>query len=266
MALSNQISGLGLEIGFIQNLKKILVFWTLLLLLSPFTAASENHINPQRWLPGDRLDWHSLYLDGYPRENIPIESVRTAIEGRTTIRISPQQQWSDWKTFPLWEKPFLHVPICFSPPELTIEEKWRWRDFFAGGGTLMLDHCFSQTTAIEKDWLRWSQSLFPKSSWETISRSHVLSYTFYLLEKKMLLGNDGVPIRLLDQDGRFIMMWNRSKRFSWETMMRNQVRINSNPTDIETGLRFYVNLLMYLLTGDYKTDQLHLPTILLRRK
>ena len=138
--------------------------------------------------------------------------------------------------------------------------------FFAGGGTLMLDHCFSQTTAIEKDWFRWSQSLFPKSSWETISRSHVLSYTFYLLEKKMLLGNDGVPIRLLDQDGRFIMLWNRSKRFSWETMMRNQVRINSNPTDIETGLRFYVNLLMYLLTGDYKTDQLHLPTILLRRK
>ena len=82
----------------------------------------------------------------------------------------------------------------------------------------------------------------------------------------MLLGDEGGPIRLLEQDGRFIMIWNRSKRYSWETMLRNQVQINPNPTEIETGLRFYVNLAMYLLTGDYKTDQLHLPTILLRRK
>jgi len=180
--------------------------------------------------------------------------------------MSPQQKWSDWLTFQLWETPFIHVPLCFSPPELTIEEKWRWRDFFAGGGTLMLDHCSSQTAVIEEEWVLWSKLLFPESSWETMSRSHVLSYSFYLLEKKMLLGNEGVPIRLLDHDGRFIMIWNRSKRFSWETMMRNQVRINPNPTEIETGLRFYVNLAMYLLTGDYKTDQLHLPTILLRRK
>ncbi|MGB1834515.1 MAG: DUF4159 domain-containing protein [bacterium] len=257
---------MDLEIGFIKNPKTNLIFWTLLFLLSPTLATSENHPNPQRWLPGDRLEWHSLYLDSNPKTNRTIKSVRAAIEGRTTIRMSPQQQWSDWLTFPILEKPFLHVPLCFSPPELTIEEKWRWRDFFAGGGTLMLDHCSSQSPMIEEDWVLWSNLLFPESSWETMSRSHVLSYSFYLLEKKMLLGNEGVPIRLLEQDGRFIMIWNRSKRFSWETMMRNQVRINPNPTDIETGLRFYVNLAMYLLTGDYKTDQLHLPTILLRRK
>ena len=130
----------------------------------------------------------------------------------------------------------------------------------------MFDYCSSQSPMIEEDWVLWSSLLFPETSWETMSRSHVLSYSFYLLEKKMLLGNEGVPIRLLEQDGRFIMIWNRAKRFSWETMMLNQVRINLNPTDIETGLRFYVNLAMYLLTGDYKTDQLHLPTILLRRK
>ncbi len=255
-----------MEIGFIKKLKSNLVVWTLLFLLSPTLATSENHLNSQRLLPGDRLEWHSLYLDSNPRASRTIKSVRTAIEGRTTIRMSPQQQWSDWLTFQLWEKPFLHVPLCFSPPELTIEEKWRWRDFFAGGGTLMLDHCSSQTAAIEEAWVLWSKLLFPESSWETMSRSHVLSYSFYLLEKKMLLGNEGVPIRLLDHDGRFIMIWNRSKRFSWETMMSNQVGINPNPTEIETALRFYVNLAMYLLTGDYKTDQLHLPTILLRRK
>lgn len=266
MALPNQTNGLDLEIGFIKKLKSNPVFWTLLFLLSPTLATSENHLNSQRWLPGDRLEWHSLYLDSNPRASRPIKSVRAAIEGRTTIRMSPQQNWSDWLTFQLWETPFLHVPLCFSPPELTIKEKWRWRDFFAGGGTLMLDHCSSQTAAIEEAWVLWSKLLFPESSWETMSRSHVLSYSFYLLEKKMLLGNEGVPIRLLDHDGRFIMIWNRSKRFSWETMMSNQLRINPNPTEIETGLRFYVNLAMYLLTGDYKTDQLHLPTILLRRK
>ena len=148
MALAKQINGLDLEIGFIKNLKSNLVFWTFLLLLSPTLATSENHLNSQRWLTGDRLEWHSLYLDSNPKPSRAIISIRAAIEGRTTIRMSPQQQWSDWLTFPLWEKPFLHVPLCFSPPELTIEEKWRWRDFFAGGGTLMLDHCSLQTSAI----------------------------------------------------------------------------------------------------------------------
>jgi hypothetical protein len=257
---------IDLEISFTKKAKTNLVFWALFFLLSPALDASQTQLNPQKWLPGDRLEWYSLYLDQAERSSIPIKTVRTAIEGRTTIRIAPQQKWLDWHISPLWEKPFLHVPICSPPPELTKEEKWRWRDFFAGGGTLMLDHCSTQSIAIEEEWIRWSTLLYPGSSWEIMNRSHVLSYSFYLLEKKMLLGNEGVPIRLLDHDGRFIMVWNRSKRFSWEMMMRNTVKISPNQTDIETGLRFYVNLAMYLLTGDYKTDQLHLPTILLRRK
>jgi hypothetical protein len=42
--------------------------------------------------------------------------------------------------------------------------------------------------------------------------------------------------------------------------------VDSNPPVDEVRLRLYVNLMMALLAGDYKSDHLHLPTILRRRR
>ena len=68
-----------MEIGFIKNPKTNLVFWTLLFLLSPTLAIAENHLNSQRWLHGDRLEWHSLYLDSNPRASRTVPYVSKAL-------------------------------------------------------------------------------------------------------------------------------------------------------------------------------------------
>ena len=227
---------------------------------------AQSQVIPEQWVQGDQLIWRTLSLETVPPPDREIQNIRRAIEGRTTIRLGREQEFVRLSQSKLTEYPFLHFPLCEDPPNLDLQARWRWRDYFASGGTLFLDHCSTQTPAREQAWLEWSQELYPEANWETMSRSHVLSYSFYLLEKRMLLGNEGVPIRLLEQNDRFIMIWNRSERFAWQTLQRRPVSINPNPGEIETSLRFYVNLMMYLLAGDYKTDQLHLPTILLRRK
>ena len=91
-------------------------------------------------------------------------------------------------------------------------------------------------------------------------------HLFYLLDKRMTLGKEGTPISLLKQGGRVIIIHNNSQRWSWSSLKRSKVSETLNPPELEIHLRLYINIFMFLLTGDYKGDQLHLPTILLRRR
>ncbi len=180
--------------------------------------------------------------------------------------MASSQQWLSWTQTQLTDYPFLHLPLCETPPEVTPQERWRWRDFFARGGTLFMDYCETLSSERERAWEAWALQIYRDAEWIPLRRSDVLSFSFYLLEKRMLLGSEGVPIRLLEQNDRYIMIFNRSPRLAWSNLAQSAVRVNNNRPDTELALRFYVNLGMYLLTGDYKSDQLHLPTILLRRK
>ena len=55
-------------------------------------------------------------------------------------------------------------------------------------------------------------------------------------------------------------------KWGWFRFKHSPLHVDSNPPVDEVRLRLYVNLMMALLAGDYKSDQLHLPTILRRRR
>ena len=115
-------------------------------------------------------------------------------------------------------------------------------------------------------WQQWGKQIYPGSKWIPLQRNHSLSFSFYLLEKRMFLRYSDIPLFLLEKDDRAIMILNRSARWSWQQFRDSSLQISGNTAENEVRLRFYINLLMYLLTGNYKNDQLHLPTILLRRR
>ena len=127
-------------------------------------------------------------------------------------------------------------------------------------GTLEEQKTFNQS------WKDWGRSIFPGTGWSPLNRKHTLSFSFYLLEKRMLLQNEGSPFSMLELDGRVILLHNQSPRWSWHTLKSSPVSAQLNPRNIEIHLRLYINLMMLFLSGDYKQDQLHLPTILLRRR
>ncbi|MBF0278552.1 MAG: DUF4159 domain-containing protein [SAR324 cluster bacterium] len=212
----------------------------------------------------DRFEWRTVSL----KKTIPvpqsIASIKQAIEGRTSLLMHSMQQWVPYDPAAFRKYSFLHWEMCGRPPLLPIQEKLLLRDFFNAGGTFFLDHC--EGSFNEGEWKRWGASIFPESQWEELESSHVLAYSFYLLEKRMLLDGGHSSINLLKNDGRMIIILNQNSGFSWKNFRQSKVSKNYNSTQNEIRLRFYVNLLMYLLTGNYKADQLHLPTILLRRK
>lgn len=212
----------------------------------------------------DAFEWTSLTFEA-PPEPTSISRVRVAIEGRTTLLLHPEQRWVLFESPKALQVPFLHHEMCGLPPETPLEDRLRWRDFFNHGGTLFLDVCSSGASDSEV-WKRWGRSIYPDTSWAPLNRNHTLSFSFYLLEKRMLLGPGGTPIHLLEQSGRPLLIMNDSPKWSWVRLRDSGVRVTGNAPDDEVRLRLYVNLLMLVLSGDYKSDQMHLPTILLRRR
>ena len=126
--------------------------------------------------------------------------------------------------------PFLHLEMCFPAPKMEWNEIFRWRNYLNSGGTLFLDVCPDSKTRLEQrmlnlSWKDWGKSIFPGTSWSPLNRKHTLSFSFYLLERKMLLQNDGSPFSLLEIDGRVAFIHNKSPRWSWQKLK------NSNTAD-----------------------------------
>ena len=219
---------------------------------------------------GDWFEWVTLIFGSFLPPADPLTHLRQAIEGRTTLILHPFQRFVFFETERLSQYSFLHAEMCSQAMDMDLKKKLRWRDYFNNGGTLFLDACNEGSAenngTITESWKTWGESVFGDSGWSPLNRGHELSYSFYLLDKRMLLGKRGTPISLLKQGGRVIIIHNNSQRLSWTRLKRSEVSASLNPPEVEIHLRLYINFLMLLLTGDYKGDQLHLPTILLRRR
>ncbi|MGK5091805.1 DUF4159 domain-containing protein [Deltaproteobacteria bacterium TL4] len=222
-------------------------------------------LTPQRMIELDRFEWISVSLSPSLPPNRMVTSAMKALEGRTTLQFRPYQEWIPYDPPSFRKYPFLHIEMCTFPPQTTLTDQLHWRDFFNAGGTLFLDYCHADVESME-EWKIWGSSIYPKTQWQAMSSASVLTHSFYLLEKRMLLNRGNTSIYLLENDGRQIMIMNQTAQLSWQAFSLARVTPFQNDPAQELQLRFYVNLIMYLLTGNYKQDQLHLPTILLRRK
>lgn len=240
----------------------------LLLFAAAFSVQSQTTegLTAEELVALDQFEWRTLWLgESAPLPPEPIPRIRAAIEGRTTLRVHPQQQWVRYDPARLVKYPFLHLEMCQAPPGLAQAMRFAWRDFFAAGGTLFLDACPQGPDRAEA-WREWGRALYPGTSWSPLHRGHTLSFSFYLLEKRMLLGSGGAPIFLMELDERPALILNTAPKWGWSRFKHSPLHVDGNSPVDEVRLRLYINLLMVLLAGDYKSDQLHLPTILLRRR
>ncbi|MBF0238005.1 MAG: DUF4159 domain-containing protein [SAR324 cluster bacterium] len=220
------------------------------------TTPEQNH---------DLFEWVTITFQEVLHSDSAIHNVQKAIEGRTSLKLNPVRKRVQFSLENLRKYPFLHLEMCREPPVLKLAEKFAWRDFFNSGGTLFLDACSGSNPVISQ-WKQWGEQIFANSGWVPLNSSHTLSFSFYLLEKKMRYARGGNPVSVLENDGRFIIILNQSTAWNWNSFVASEVSPLLNEFPLELHLRFYVNLLMYLQTGNYKSDQLHLPTILLRRR
>jgi hypothetical protein len=112
--------------------------------------------------------------------------------------------------------------------------------------------------------------LFPRTPLQHISPEHVVYKSFYLLRTPVGRVAAVPYLEGIEQDGRLLVVysqndlggaWARDNFGQWEHEV-----VPGGYEQREMAFRLGINLAMYALCLDYKTDQVHVPFILRRRQ
>lgn len=189
---------------------------------------------------------------------------RTAAELGDPIAIDPAKD--DLSFFPL-----IYWPVTgryANPPPAAVV---RLNEYLRSGGTILFDTRDYQT-GQEAETMRRLASVLDIPPVQQFPANHVLSRSFYLMrefpgrvtggqiwiERAGARVNDGVSS---------VIVGNHDWASAWAVDDSQQPLypvIPGGERQRELSFRFGVNLVMYVLTGNYKADQVHAPAILER--
>jgi hypothetical protein len=191
---------------------------------------------------------------------------RTSIE---TLGEPAEVRLSDENS--LKKTPLLFLSGDGALPAFDDAEVARLRKHLSSGGLLVVDGAEAHPGgAFDQSVRALVKRLFPREGLQKISPDHVLYKSFYLL--RVPVGRvAAVPyLEGVEHDGRLVVVysqndlggaWARDNFGQWE----HEVVPGGSPQR-EMAFRLGINLAMYALCLDYKTDQVHVPFILRRRQ
>jgi hypothetical protein len=194
-------------------------------------------------------------------------SRRTAVETAEPMEVDPETD--DLIFFPL-----IYWPIVAEQPALSPRAVERINRFLATGGTIFFDTRDQGESALGGAGERLRQLVVGLNipALAPVPPDHVLTKSFYLMQEfpgRYAGGqlwiepaedrvNDGVATVIIgsnDYAGAWAVDANGRPAYAV---------VPGGEQQREMALRFGVNLVMYALTGNYKSDQVHVPAILER--
>jgi len=195
------------------------------------------------------------------------------IEKRTSIDVDLDPVVVTLKSDKLHETPFLYLAgdrEIEIPAQAEVEALRRFLTF---GGFLLIDSADGTTDgAFDQSVRKLIEAVFPPpdTGLEPISTDHVIFKSFYLLDNAV--GRVAVASALegVTRDDRVVCAyvandlggaWARDNFGNWEFTCEPD-----GEKQREQAFRIGVNLVMYSLCLDYKTDQVHVPFIMRRRR
>ena len=174
----------------------------------------------------------------------------------------------------------LYPLIFFVVPEnaapLSDRAVTRLNAYLRAGGALVIDTRAGGDPAAQTDVSRLETLLagLDAPQLQTVPDNHVLSRSFYLIKdypgrfagRRLWIEQTGEPgatrgdgvSRLFIGDADWVSAW------AVDENGRDLYSVDGGPQQRETARRFGVNLVMYVLTGSYKDDQVHIPALLER--
>jgi len=194
---------------------------------------------------------------------------RTAVEATQPIGINPVRD--DLSFFPL-----LYWPITPDQPGLSQTAIDNLNSFMAEGGTILIDtrsqNGSNGLLGTERSHLQRLTRGLDIPPLNRVPVGHVLTKSFYLLQDFPGRWRDGGL--WLEPEGRGandgvsrIVIGNSDWAGAWAMDSYGRPRyavVPGGERQREMAYRFGVNLVMYMLTGNYKADQVHVPAILER--
>ena len=206
---------------------------------------------------------------------------RTAIEPADPVAV-------DIETHDLSLYPFLYWPVTDSQLPPSDAAVARLNDYLRFGGMILFDTqdadlggSMGGTTPNGRALQRIAARL-DVPPLEPIPSDHVLTRTFYLLQDFPGRWTDGplwveaspeaetvegMPFRNLNDGVTPVVIGSNDWASAWATQENGQPmfpvgRGIAGERQREMALRFGINLIMYVMTGNYKSDQVHVPALL----
>ncbi len=194
----------------------------------------------------------------------------------------------DLETDDLGFFPLLYWPVSVDQPTPSAEAYARLNAYLRTGGTIFFDTrdgdiaSFGAATPTGNK-LKTLAAALDIPPLEQVPADHVLTRTFYLLQDfpgrytggdlwveaapADAQGVEGMPFRNLNDNVTPVIIGGNDWAAAWamdETgrALRPVARGFGGERQREIAYRFGVNLVMYLLTGNYKSDQVHVPALL----
>ncbi|MGH1378238.1 MAG: DUF4159 domain-containing protein [Alphaproteobacteria bacterium] len=197
---------------------------------------------------------------------------RTSVEPVGVVGLNPEED-------PLAFFPFIYWPISETHNNYSSKAMKRIQYYLDHGGTILFDTRDQNRSVNGTSNTKNSLSLRAITAslnippLAPIPSDHVLGKSFYLLkeypgqfssgvlwvEQQSVSGRDNVSSVLIGSNN-----WAGSWASSYNNRKYDRYSNSYDSKQKEMSLRFGVNLIMYVLTGNYKADQVHIPHILKR--
>jgi hypothetical protein len=184
--------------------------------------------------------------------------------------------------------PFLYWPVSPDQPMPSVEAYAKLNRFLRGGGMILFDTRdagFGGGDTPESRKLRQLAAPLDIPPLEVVPEDHILTRTFYLLQDfpGRYMSRDvwveaapadaeqveGMPFRNLNDGVTPVVIGGNDWAAAWATdgygaPLYPVGRGYAGERQRELAVRFGVNLIMHVLTGNYKSDQVHVPALLER--
>lgn len=165
----------------------------------------------------------------------------------------------------LFESPFL---VATGRGELTFSDsdRARLRDYLSAGGFLFLDDTeASATSSFAQSVRSLPDRLFPGSHWRPVPPDHALFRSYFLLRKAAGRKRVSPNLQGLWLADRLVAVWSANDLLGALARDRlGQPLLLCEPegeTQRDESARLFVNIVMFSVTGTYKTDAVHQPFI-----
>jgi hypothetical protein len=184
--------------------------------------------------------------------------------------------------------PFLYWPISLEQPRPSTEAYARLNRYLRGGGLILFDTRDADTAGFggtSPNGRKLQELALPLDvpPLEPVPSDHVLTRTFYLLQDfpGRYVSRDiwveaapadaeqveGMPFRNLNDNVTPVVIGGNDWASAWATDTSGVPiypvgRGFAGERQREIAYRFGVNLIMHVLTGNYKSDQVHVPALL----
>ncbi len=178
---------------------------------------------------------------------------------------------------PLELYPLIYFAVPDEPAPLSETAAARLNAYMRFGGALVIDTRSGDQIAVDTDFSFLEPLLqgLDAPALRPADEDHVIARSFYLIDafpgrysgRKLWLesGSGGVAERRGDGVSRlFVGDADWAAAWAADEIGRAIYSVDGGERQREMALRFGVNLVMYVLTGNYKEDQVHIPALLER--